>query len=143
VRVVADTNTVLSAFLWGGPPKAVLDAAREGRITLHTSPALLAELEDVLSRNKFAARIRAVGSTAADLLAGYRALVAVERPAPIAPTSRDPDDDAVLAAALAAQAVLIVTRDRDLLTLGTFQDIRILAAAEALARLPTAPEGTR
>lgn len=49
MRVVADTNTVLSAFLWGGPPKAVLDAAREGRITLHASPALLAELEDVLA----------------------------------------------------------------------------------------------
>ena len=132
MRVVADTNTVLSAFLWGGNPKAVLDAARDERITLHTSPALLAELEDVLSREKFTARIRAVGSTVADLLAEYRALVTVERPAPIPPTVRDPDDDAVLACALAAAAELIVTRDQDLRTLGTFQDIPILPAAQAL-----------
>ncbi len=115
MRVVAETNTVVSAFLWGGPPRAVLDAAREGRISLHTSPALLAELEELLAREKFATRITQVGSSAAQLIAGYRALVAIELPAPIPPTARDPDDDAVLAAALAAQAALIVTRDRDLL----------------------------
>ena len=38
MRVVADTNTVLSAFLWDGPPAAVLGAARKGRITLSSVP---------------------------------------------------------------------------------------------------------
>lgn len=137
MRVVADTNTVLSALLWGGHPKAVLDAAREQRITLHTSPALLAELTDVIERDKFAARIRAVGSTVAEMLADYRALVVVERPTPIAPTVRDPDDDFVLAYALAARAVLIVSRDRDLLDLGTFNNIPILPARQALASSPS------
>ncbi|MBX3695324.1 MAG: PIN domain-containing protein [Steroidobacteraceae bacterium] len=51
----------------------------------------------------------------------------------------DPDDDHVLAAALGAKAQLIVTRDRDLLTLGTFNDITILPAAQALARIPASP----
>jgi predicted nucleic acid-binding protein len=50
----------------------------------------------------------------------------------IEPTVRDPDDDHVLACALGAQAALIVTRDRDLLELGAFRDILILAAHEAL-----------
>ncbi len=138
MRVVADTNTVVSAFLWGGPPKAILDAAREQRISLHTSPALLAELQDVLSRDKFAARIRQVGSATTEMLAEYRALVAVERPATIPPTARDPDDDHVLACALGASATLVVTRDRDLLDLGTFRNIRILAAREALDLIGTA-----
>jgi putative PIN family toxin of toxin-antitoxin system len=132
VRVVADTNTVVSAFLWGGLPKAILDAAREGRISLHTSPLLLAELEDVLSRDKFAERIGQVGSSVPELLTEYRALVIVELPARIPPTVRDPDDDQVLACALGAAAELIVTRDRDLLGLGTFRGIRILAAREAV-----------
>ena len=64
MRVVADTNTVLSAFLWGGPPKAVLDAARAEHITLFSSAALLAELEDVLSREKFAVRITRIETRA-------------------------------------------------------------------------------
>ena len=44
----------------------------------------------------------------------------------------------VLACALGAQAALIVTRDHDLLKLGTFRDIRILAAREALDLIATA-----
>jgi putative PIN family toxin of toxin-antitoxin system len=88
VRVVADTNTVVSAFLWGGSPAAVLAAARAGRITLCTSAALLAELEEVLGRAKFAARIAHVGSTIPELLAGYRALAIVVRPAEIDATVR-------------------------------------------------------
>ncbi len=138
VRVIADTNTVVSAFLWGGPPAAVLAAAREGRITLFTSPVLLAEVEDVLSREKFAARIARVGSSVPQMLAGLRALSAIVRPTPIEPTSRDPDDDHVLACAIGAQAALIVTRDRDLLDIGTFRNIRILAAHEALKLINSA-----
>jgi putative PIN family toxin of toxin-antitoxin system len=133
VRVVADTNTVVTAFLWGGAPADLLTAAREQRLTLFTSAALIAELEDVLAREKFAARIAQVGSTVADLLAGYRALAQLVRTAEITPVSRDPDDDQVLACALAADAGLIVTRDQDLRTLDPFRTIRILSAREALA----------
>jgi putative PIN family toxin of toxin-antitoxin system len=133
VRVVADTNTVVSAFLWGGAPADILTAAREQRLTLFTSAALIAELEAVLAREKFAARIAQVGSTVADLLAGYRALAQLVRTAEITPVSRDPDDDQVLACALAADAGLIVTRDQDLRTLDPFRTIRILSAREALA----------
>ena len=134
MRVVADTNTVVSAFLWGGPPAAVLVAARAGRITLFTSPVLLAELEDVLSREKFAERIVRVGSSVAQMLAGYRALATIVRPASIEPAVRDPDDDHVLACAKAAQAQLIVSRDKDRLDLREHQGIPILASADALQR---------
>jgi putative PIN family toxin of toxin-antitoxin system len=97
VRVVADTNTVLSAFLWGGPPKAVLDAARAEHIILFSSAALLVELEDVLNRDKFAARITRIESTPATLVRQYRTLITLVRPTAIVPISRDPDDDQVLA----------------------------------------------
>ena len=49
-------------------------------------------------------------------------------PAPLpAPVSRDPDDDAVLATALAGRAEIIVTGDDDLLVLKAYQGIRILS----------------
>lgn len=138
VRVVADTNTVVSAFLWGGLPAEILGAARERRITLHTSPALIAELEDVLTREKFVSRIGQVGSSVAQMMTGYRALATAARPAIIEATARDPDDDHVLACAIGAGAALIVTRDRDLLELGLFRGVRILAAREALAFVASA-----
>ena len=50
----------------------------------------------------------------------------------------DADDDEVIAAAIAANADLLVTGDRDLLALGSYQKIRIITPAEAV-RLLDAP----
>ena len=49
--------------------------------------------------------------------------------------ARDPDDDHVLAASLAARADLIVSGDQDLLVLGSYRDIPIITAAEAMRRI--------
>jgi uncharacterized protein len=55
------------------------------------------------------------------------------------PACRDPDDDAVLALAIAARADLIVSGDRDLLDLKSFQGIAIVTPTEALRRIETQP----
>lgn len=134
MRIVVDTNIVVSALLWGGPPRAVLTAAREQRITLYTSAPLIAELEDVLSRNKLARRFAAIGRTPGDALDRYLALVRFVTPAMLeAAVSRDPDDDQVLA--IAANAELIVSGDRDLLDIGHFREIPIIDAAAAVERI--------
>lgn len=58
MRIVLDTNVVLSALLWRGTPYRLLDAIRlRGEIRLITSPALLSELADVLSRASLAQRL--------------------------------------------------------------------------------------
>ena len=54
VRLVLDTNTVVSGLLWDNAPSKLLDAALEGRVALFTTHALLFELADVLPRAKFA-----------------------------------------------------------------------------------------
>ncbi len=59
--------------------------------------------------------------------------IVVAPPLPL-PVCRDPDDDAVLACALAAHADLIVSGDDDLLTLKEFQHIPIISAAQAMQR---------
>lgn len=135
-RLVPDTNIVVSGLLWRGNPRRILDVARDGIIRLFTSPALLEELEDVLSREKFAARLAAANVTAQELVSGYSALATVINAEPIAPVILiDPDDDAVLACALAADAEIIVSGDSDLLDLKEHKEIRILTATEFLAEM--------
>ena len=53
----------------------------------------------------------------------------------IEPVCRDPDDDHVIAAALAATADCIISGDRDLLDLGSHQGVRMLTVREALDAL--------
>lgn len=136
MRVVADTNIIVSGLIWHGNPRSVLNTARAGGIKLFTSIVLLLELEDVLSRQKFAERLAFAGVTPHDLVLGYAALASVIEPAEIEPVIlADPDDDAVLACAVAASSDVIVSGDSHLLTLKRYQDIRIVTAAELLSEL--------
>jgi uncharacterized protein len=136
MRVVADTNIVVSGLLWRGNPRRILDAARAGDIQLFTTPVLLTELEDVLSREKFAARLVSAGVTPHDLVLGYAALASVIEPAELEPVIlADPDDDAVLACAVAARGDVIVSGDRHLLDLKKYLDVRIVTAAELVVEI--------
>ncbi len=139
MRGVADTNTLVSGLLWHGSPRQVLDAARQGALQLFTSPALLAELEDVLGRPTFAQRLQKAGVTAMQLVQGYAALATLVQPATVpAVIADDPDDDAVLACAVAAQAEVVVSGDHHLLDLKTHEGIGIVTAADLLVRLQSA-----
>ena len=142
MRVVLDTNTVVSALLWGGTPYALIAAATEERIELYSSEVLIEELADVLGRTKFVPRLQQAQRTVAQLIEQYRGLVELVQPASVTPTvTSDSDDDQVLAAALAAQAALIVSGDDDLRRLGTYQGIPIVSAAECLRRVGNEPSG--
>lgn len=136
MNVVADTNVVISGLLWRGAERAVLDAARSGSIKLFTSPALLAEIEDVLKREKFVERLAAANITAHELVLGYASLATVIAPEPIDPAVHDdPDDDAVLSCAMAAQCEVIVSGDRHLLKLAQYKTSRIMTAVQLLKEL--------
>lgn len=136
VKVVTDTNIIISGYLWRGAPNRVLNAAKNGQVTLVTSAVLLAELADVLQRPKFTTVFQRNNTSASALLAEYTALTTLVTPAPLpAPICDDPDDDAVIACALAANAAVIATGDDDLLRLGSYGLIQMLTVGELLYRL--------
>jgi uncharacterized protein len=137
VSAVIDHNLFVSGLLWGDKPGRVLAAVADGHIQLFLSEELLTELRDVLRRRKFAARLALKQLTPAAALAKVQAAARVVPPAPIsAPASlRDPEDLAVLACAVSAAVDVIITGDKDLLTLKSFEGIPIIDAVEALRRL--------
>lgn len=134
LRLVLDTNTVLSGLLWGGIPARLITAARTKEIALYSSQELFTELSGVIQREKFAKNLATRNLKVEDLFNGYTALCQIVEPQQITRTSLDPDDDKVLATALAARAHLIVSGDRKhLLILRQFQGIPIVTAAHAVA----------
>lgn len=136
MRLVADTNVVVSGLLWTGAPARLLDTLRDGDATGFTSRPLLAELTRILRREKLAKIIAASHSSVDDLVLGYTELTTVLVPQSIEPVIvDDPDDDQILACALAAEAELIVSGDRHLLDLENYQDIPIVKPAEALTMI--------
>ena len=134
--LVIDTNVLLSGLLWRGPPHALLGKARDGAVDLVLSATLIEELLDVIARPKFADILARTSRTPKRILDELRVFVDVMAAPPLPrPICRDPDDDAVLACALAARDDLIVSGDDDLRSLGMFEGIPIVSAAEALLRL--------
>ena len=134
MRVVLDTNIVVSGLLWKAAPRQVLDAAREQRITLYTSSVLLDELAGVLSREHLASVIAANQASPDFLMQRYAMLAQLVIPASIGRVvPKDIDDDAIIACALAASAELIVSGDAHLLNLKRDQGIDIVNPAAALA----------
>ena len=128
MRVVTDTNVIVSALLWIGAPHDILVSAEETRLTLCVSPVLVQELLGVLERPKFAQRLRDLRVSAAELTAGYARLTHVVIPQRVPRiVATDMADDEVLACALAARAKYIFSGDSDLLRLRSYKQIPILS----------------
>jgi len=110
-----------------------LQAGREKRVVLFTCTPLLSELTDILGRRKFEKKIDEASLSVDQLVNRYAKLAALVRPMAISPTIHaDPDDDQVLACALAAHADLIVSGDRHLLSLDSYGGIAIVTVAQAV-----------
>jgi uncharacterized protein len=136
VRLVLDTNIVLSGLLWSGTPKRLMQIARSGSARIMTSQSLLAELRVVITRGKFTRRLQLLETTADSVFNSFMAISElVASTTLIKGVSRDPKDDHVLAAALSASADAIVSGDQDLLCLESFEGIPILTAAQTIDRI--------
>ena len=134
MRIVLDTNVVMSALLWRGKPYLLLHATRQrSDVQLVSSAALLEELADVLTRPSATKRLALIGKTVHEVLADYVEAIELVEPAEVPRVvPSDADDDHVIAAAVAAGATLIVSGDSDLLSMGSHQGIEIISAAMAV-----------
>ena len=125
MRVVLDTNVVVSGLIFGGLPDRILTAWTTGAFTLVVSPPVLDEYRRV---GRELAKGRPPLDAALDALLALLAVHATSIDAPplSARVSADPDDDTFLAAAVAGEASYVVSADRHLLEVTGWRGITVL-----------------
>ncbi len=130
LRVVCDTNVLVSAVMFpqSVPGRAFAYARHAGKLL--TTPELASELRDVLLRPKVARYI--TGDLRDEFLAAYLSMAEFVVTTEQITACRDPKDNHVLEAAIDGQATCILSGDKDLLVLNPFRDIPILSPSEFL-----------
>jgi putative PIN family toxin of toxin-antitoxin system len=125
MRLVCDTNVLVAALIARGVCADLLEHCVANH-SLITSDFILDELHEQLI-GKFKRNPNDVD----EAIALFRSTMTVVEPVLISPSvCRDPDDDWILATAVAGQAGCIITGDKDLLVLQNYTGISILAPSD-------------
>jgi len=129
MKVVVDTNVLISGVFFGGMPSRVLEAWRDGKIDLVVSPDIVEEYRRV--GEELAARFTGVSLAPLLALLVMTAEI-IEPPGLPEQISKDPDDDKFIACALAGDCQFIISGDKDLLEVSGYQGVEVVAPREFL-----------
>jgi putative PIN family toxin of toxin-antitoxin system len=134
VSAVFDTSVLVSASLTRHQPRGVsnelLRFVAEGKIELHLSADIITEALATLVRNRRArSNYRYTSQMAEAFCVDLFDLASIieDQPPTQGAVPRDPDDDKIVACALAAGTEYVVSRDHDLLSLGAYAGITMIA----------------
>ena len=132
LKVVLDTNVLISAILFGGKPRQILEKAIRGEIRLCLSEPILEELRGVLGRSKFGYSPEMIQFIFTELtgIADF-----VNPSETIDVVLEDSEDNRILECAVEAKANTIISGDSHLLKLNRYRNIEVLDAAAFLERL--------
>lgn len=130
MKVVLDTNLLVSGIFWRGTPSKILDLWTQDKIIFCVSEDILDEYLEVIQRlqNKYGTP---KGVNWSKLVQEKVVIFAVDATEEY---SRDPDDDKFIHCALASKAIYIVSGDQDLLVLEKVEGIEIITGSEFLDR---------
>ncbi len=131
MRLVLDTNVIISGVYFSGPPYDILDSWRRGRIELILSPEILDEYRRV--GEHLATQFPAVELEAFLELVTLRARIVDASPLKEKVCS-DPDDDKFLACAIASGTKTICSGDKALLRASGYKGITILNPKDFVVR---------
>lgn len=125
MKIVLDTNVLVSGIFFGGVPSRIITAWAAGRVALVLSPDILDEYRRV--GMVLAARHSALAAALEPILALLAMNASIVDAPPLAePVSEDPADDMFLAAAIASRTRLIVSGDKHLLRVSGWRGITVL-----------------
>ncbi len=130
MRIVVDTNVMISGVFFGGFPRKILNAIAENKLTACATAEIIDEYEEIIKEMIN----RKQGHLHHQLLAPLVQALEIVEPATTVTLCRDPDDNKLLGCAKDAKALYIVGGDKDLLVLEQFEDIEIITAKEFCER---------
>ncbi len=141
MKAVLDSNVLVSAVLSdAGPPGSILRAWRDGSFQLVIALPLLSELEAVLSRPQIANRLAWSEAERSEFVVALGEGAMMVAPGEeITLIGADPANNRVLEAAAQGRADYVVSGDRHLLDLGSYEGIEIVMPARFAAVLSTSP----
>ena len=131
LRVVIDTNVLVSALLFSGRTGMLRDLWKSGRIIPMVSKETFAEFRRVISYPKFKLSQREIRSILNEEILPF--VEAVEISGQVTGICRDPHDDMFLAVAVCGSAQYLITGDQDLLVLKNYSKTQIVTVAEFLS----------
>lgn len=130
MRIVVDTNVMISGVFFGGFPRKILNAIAENKLTACATAEIIDEYEEIIKEMIN----RKQGHLHHQLLAPLVQALEIVEPATTVTLCRDPDDNKFLGCAKDAKALYIVNGDKDLLVLEQFEDIEIITTKEFCER---------
>jgi putative PIN family toxin of toxin-antitoxin system len=133
IRAVLDTNVVISALLFSGPPSQLV-AWQSNSIRLIVSAPILEEYIRVLAYPKFKLTSVEIRALIEEELLPFVETVKVT-PSAIVPVLRDSDDAKFITCATTASVRWLVSGDQDLLALHRVKSVEIISVTEFLQRL--------
>ncbi len=140
MKIVFDTNILISALITTGKPRELLHKATEGQIQLILSKGILKEFSEVSNDP----RIRKYANQD-DIIAFLKIIDKIAKITKVKSRFKavkdDPDDDVVLRTAFDGKANYIVSGDKHLLSHGAFRGIKILTVDEMLTQLKEKAQG--
>jgi putative PIN family toxin of toxin-antitoxin system len=134
LKVVIDTNVVISALLFGGAPGKLIASWQRGIIKPFASKEIIEEYLRVLTYPKFKLSEEEINYLLYQEIIPYFDIIDV-RPGPQI-IKEDPEDDKFIICASAAGAGYIISGDRHLLALKEYQKIKILLPSDFIRKLP-------
>ena len=132
LRVVLDTNALVSALLFGGEPGRLVPLWERGRIVPLVSREVLLEYVRVLGYPKFGLAPEDVKGLIEEHVLPFADMITVDETPGVIP--EDPADDKFLALAVAGGSRLLISGDKHLLALREYRGVAILAPREFLER---------
>ena len=127
IRVVLDTNVLISVLLFKGELSKIVELWQEGKIVPIISRETFDELRTVLEYPKFSLTAAEIKSLIEHEVLPFFEVVNVSKH--VQGACRDPGDDKFISCAISANAEFIVTGDKDLSDLKKYQLVRIIQAS--------------